>query len=732
MTIFHRSKNRVFSNTQSCSFRKDIFHKKNINLNKEIAFTMIGLVVTFLSTVFALTGIIRITQNASFGKLVEQAIFAVILLLLVYGNVLYQITRIGYFRRLLKHKPASWKSLNRFFAGQAPRLTILIPSYKEELRVIRQSILSSALQHYPNKRVVLLIDDPTYPKDPRGRDMESLNAARKIPTEIEEIISLQRERISQHRNEYLVRKNLGKFNTFVETMYLCGIYRDIAAWYLKNACLYMITDHTDELFVEKTFYEPARHYNFLSEELAEVATEGSGYPDENNFDIAYQKLVSIFNVEITFFERKQFENLSHEPNKAMNLNSYIGLIGKSFAEVRRNGKIYLEEVPPGTATLTVPNSDFLITLDADSILSFDYAIRLIDVMQKPGHERLAVAQTPYSAVPNPASVLERVAGATTDMQYLIHQGFTFHNATYWVGANALLRLEALQDIKESVTERGHTVDIFVQDRTVIEDTESTLDLVAKNWSLYNYPERLSYSATPPDFGSLLIQRRRWANGGLILFPKLCRYLSRDFNFIKKFRECFMRAHYLISIAAVNFGLLILLLYPFNDNLNNPWLPLTVLPYYFFYGRDLIQAGYHVKDIFRVYALNLLLVPVNLAGLLKSIEQGITKKKIPFKRTPKVMGRTTSPVLYLVIEFVVLAYFFLGSLYDIYNYRFNYALFGFFNGMFFLYAFKRFIGFKEAIEDIQAAFQKPTTATSSSRQFLCPECTTSIVPPANLT
>lgn len=186
-----------------------------------------------------------------------------------------------------------------------------------------------------------------------------------------------------------------------------------------------------------------------------------------------------------------------------------------------------------------------------------------------------------------------------------------------------------------------------------------------------------------------------------------------------------------SIAAVNFSFPILLLYSFDDNLNNPWLPLTALPYYFFYGRDLIQAGYHMKDIFRVYALNLLLVPVNLGGLLKSIEQGITKKKIPFRRTPKVMGHTTSPVLYLVIEFVVLVYFFWGSLYDIYKYQFNHALFGFFNGMFFLYAFKRFIGFKKAIEDIKTAFQKPTTVTLSHQQCLCHECATSIDPANNL-
>ena len=41
-----------------------------------------------------------------------------------------------------------------------PTLTAIIPSYKEERRVIRQTLLSAALQEFPNIRVVLLIDDP--------------------------------------------------------------------------------------------------------------------------------------------------------------------------------------------------------------------------------------------------------------------------------------------------------------------------------------------------------------------------------------------------------------------------------------------------------------------------------------------------------------------------------------------------------------------------------------------
>ena len=170
----------------------------------------------------------------------------------------------------------------------------------------------------------------------------------------------------------------------------------------------------------------------------------------------------------------------------------------------------------------MPDADYLVTLDADSLLDPNYALRLIHFMKEPVNERVAIIQTPYSAIPNPTGILERCAGATTDMQYIIHQGFTHHDATFWVGANAVIRKKTLDDISVVEEERGFKITRFIQDRTVIEDTESSVDLVDCGWELYNYPERLSYSATPQDFGSLLIQRRRWGNGGLIILPKLLR------------------------------------------------------------------------------------------------------------------------------------------------------------------------------------------------------------------
>ena len=51
-------------------------------------------------------------------------------------------------------------------------------------------------------------------------------------------------------------------------------------------------------------------------------------------------------------------------------------------------------------------------------------------------------------IPGSATRIERIAGATTDLQHIVHQGMTHYDATFWVGANAVLRKRALDDIVE--------------------------------------------------------------------------------------------------------------------------------------------------------------------------------------------------------------------------------------------------------------------------------------------
>ena len=58
---------------------------------------------------------------------------------------------------------------------------------------------------------------------------------------------------------------------------------------------------------------------------------------------------------------------------------------------------------------------------------------------------------------------------------------TYYDATFWVGANAVIRKRALDDIAETSYVGGWEIRHYIQDRTVIEDTESTIDMGIHGW-----------------------------------------------------------------------------------------------------------------------------------------------------------------------------------------------------------------------------------------------------------
>jgi len=669
----------------------------------ELFLTCLAMLVTFAAsgmTGYELVGIFfELLRGSRWLAAAGHLSFLVIIAFLIYGGLVYIFTRWTYLRRRLSHRQTSRDVLEGFYDGPAPALTALVPSYKEEERVVFQALMSLALQDYPNRRVALLIDDP--PNPGTIADRYQLAASRAVPQRVRQLLEKPGQRFTEALADFLHRKRQGFIDPRQEAAQLGMLYSEASAWFDEQAGLQVISDHADALFVEKVLHRHRDDHAARAAELHRASQDGVDSLSEDRFLREYRRLAAMFSVEVTSFERKRFENLSHEPNKAMNLNSYIGLMGKSLRERLEGGSHYLEEVDPTDADLSVPGADYIITLDADSLVSPDYALRLVHLMEQPGNQRLAVIQTPYSAVPNPPGVLERIAGATTDIQYIIHQGFTGYEATYWVGANALLRASALEDIAVTEEERGFPVTRYIQDRTVIEDTESSIDLVDRDWRLHNYPERLSYSATPPDFGSLIIQRRRWANGGLIILPKLLRYLARGPKNRSVIAQAFMRTHYLVSITAVNIGLVVLLAFPFTDSIFSLWLPLTALPYFLLYMRDLVLIGYRRSDFFRVYALNLLLIPVNLGGVFKSLQQAWTQEKIPFGRTPKVQGRTAAAPLYILAEYALLLHWCVGTAVDFLGGRWVHGICALGNAIFLFYAIVSFVGLKESKEDLLA-------------------------------
>jgi cellulose synthase/poly-beta-1,6-N-acetylglucosamine synthase-like glycosyltransferase len=95
--------------------------------------------------------------------LAEAAAFLAIVAVLGYGGLVFLCARLGYMRRRSQFRHASSDELNEFTEKSDAAVSILVPSYKEEVHVVRQTLLSAALQDYPNRRVALLIDDPPNP-----------------------------------------------------------------------------------------------------------------------------------------------------------------------------------------------------------------------------------------------------------------------------------------------------------------------------------------------------------------------------------------------------------------------------------------------------------------------------------------------------------------------------------------------------------------------------------------
>lgn len=688
------------------------------NTGGKLAQRELGIVsISLIITLFALAGLAATLVAGAASSFaahhtregVEILVFTGCIAFLAYGNLLYQLCLAGYYRRLVLHKPVERDALEMRYAEGAPALSVLIPAYKEEYRVVFQTLMSAGLSEYPFKNVVLLIDDPYKPKV--LEDMVRLEESRALPERMQALFDAPCAYFCEQSDAWLERKRMGRVHASLELNRLSLLFDAASETITGFAADFMAGKeleahpHAERFFLKSILLAPAQAHSDRAQALRDRMAAGD-LPDVAWIERQYSRLASLFNVRFSHFERKKYANLSHEANKAMNLNSYISVMGKSWKEEAHGPSLALAPCAESDADFTPAGADYVCTLDADSMVLSDYMIRLIHILEAPGNERVAISQTPYSAFPDCPAGLERTTSALGDVQFMTHQGSTWWNATSWVGASAMLRRTALEDIKETRLEDGNkTVEVYIQDRTVIEDTESTIDLVHRGWRLVNYPERMAYSATPPDFGSLLIQRRRWANGGLIILPKLIHHLVNTPKSVALVKETVIRLHYLIGSAVSCFLAPLLLFYPFPAMHTGFWLPLSMAPLALLYMYDLKKAGYTPFEFPRVYAFNLMMMPIVMGGVFKSIQQIVTGQKIPFGRTPKITGRTAAPALYCWLEVALGAYFVHLTMHYAAQGAWAGATFSFVNSALFIYALVRFIGIRAIAEDTTVAIRE---------------------------
>ncbi len=674
---------------------------------RRVALARLAIVVTVAAWlgyfgVWLFTDLLNSAHSTAVDR-AESIMYLVVVTLPTASALAYLLARLGFFYRSRSHHRSSRRELDDFFDTTSRSLTVIVPSYQEETRVIRTTLLSAALQEYPNKRITLLIDDPPAPRLRRARDL--LDGARSLPGEIERLLATPASNSSEALRTFEDHVQRGLALDEQDMLRLAESYEGAASWLQQMASTYELVDHTDIFFVNEVLFGLARDFTTVADAVRQAASEEVVLPVPRMRQL-YRRLAWTFRVQVTSFERKRYVSLSSEPNKASNLNSYIGLMGGNYRELQTPSGFALVPSGPADADLAVPEPDYVLTLDADSVLLPEYCLRLVHQLEQAEHHDVAIAQTPYTAFPGAATRLERIAGATTDLQHIVHQGLTYYDATFWVGANAVIRKEALNDIAQKSYIGDWEVRKYISDHTVIEDTESTIDMGIHGWRLLNYPERLSFSATPPDFGALCIQRRRWANGGLLILPKV-RHLSRARRASgsrARSNEKFLRWNYMASICWSTVSLLVLLAFPFNDTLISPLLGLVALPYFAAMASDLHYCGYKRSDVARIYGLNLILLPVNLAGTVASLTQGLTASKSTFVRTPKVRDRTVTPAFFLVAPYVLIS---LAGYTAWVAYRHGLVenlAYAVLNVMLALYAIVAFIGIRHSLTDAWVHFK----------------------------
>lgn len=633
--------------------------------------------------------------------LVAAVVYGGVVTLLTFSALMYLVARQGAQYRSRQHARVPRVDIDAHFADSQDTITVLVPSYREDSGLVRGTLISAALQEFPNMRIVLLIDDP--PVAPDAETEALLTGGRALPGEVAAWLSEPQKRYEEAlaAQELLVAENPGAAVTVDQLRALAAQFAWASDWLTAESIAYPRATTPECFLADEVLGGLARDFKETQQAL-ELAADHEAVIPLDRVTHLYRRLAWTFQAELSSFERKQYASLSHEPNKAMNLNSYLGLMGNDYRQMSTPaGELLVVTEDADEIDISIPDADYLLTLDADSVLLREYCLRLVYYLEQPGNERVAISQTPYSAFRGARTRLERMAGATTDIQHIVHQGLTYYNATFWVGANAIIRKAALDDIVEVEYSGGREIRRYIQDRTVIEDTESSIDLISHGWNLYNYPERLSYSASPPDFGSLVVQRGRWANGGLLVIPNFNRYrrAQRRAGHPLRWSETALRLNYMGSISWASFSLLLLLLYPFDGALLSPLVFLAALPYFLAMASDFKMLGYKRTDMLRSYGFNLILLPVNLAGVIKSLQQAASKSKTPFARTPKVNERTAAPAIYIVAIYLILGLSAFTLSQDYLTNNWTNGLFAGVNTVLSAYALVMFVGIRNSLVDI---------------------------------
>src|SRR2546422_1002139 len=243
----------------------------------EVALTFVTLAVTAVAC-----ALLAAESTAGLGKKAGRGgvagalgpnLFMLIVALLLWGGLVYQLTRLAYFLRRLDHRPAPARVLEEFSNGAVPSLTIIVPSYKEEPQVVQRTLLSAALQDYPNRRIVLLIDDPAHPAN--ADDRRALRRIESLPVRLQALFAEVATRFGRECAAYECRHARGAIDFPVEAQRISHLYENAAQWLEEQASNLVGDEPGDELLRGKVFLQLAGKQRARARDVASRARAGA-------------------------------------------------------------------------------------------------------------------------------------------------------------------------------------------------------------------------------------------------------------------------------------------------------------------------------------------------------------------------------------------------------------------------------------------------------------------------
>ncbi|GMA37571.1 glycosyltransferase family 2 protein [Demequina litorisediminis] len=240
-------------------------------------FAIVATVVMFVAYL-AITIVSQVIDEGIIGSaFVWQAIAYVIVMgFLIFSTFSYLLARQGALYRSRDHVRTPRAEIDAFFSVSRPSLTALVPSYAEDPAVVRATLLSAALQEYPDIRVVLLLDDPPHPTDPAA--MASLDACRAVPGEIQMLLAGPYHRFTESLARHEEAALTDGASTPDQVRDLGRDFRWAAAWLREQRDEYVRTNNADDFLADEVLGGLADDMDTTAQALFASLDSGAALP----------------------------------------------------------------------------------------------------------------------------------------------------------------------------------------------------------------------------------------------------------------------------------------------------------------------------------------------------------------------------------------------------------------------------------------------------------------------